>query len=330
MPKVSLIIPTYNTPPQILERAINSALASDYADLEVVVVDDGSRESCRHHLEQLDVNCRKVFCEKNQGLGAARDTGVRNSSGEFVTFLDSDDEMSTSRIRQMMDALGDSNASAIVFCGSRIVENGSLKRLKACGAPQLLDISIDYFLGKTVPTGPTLLLAKSLYRELGGFPAEIRRHSELDFMARVFRDEVRVLLVPEPLYTQHQSSSSGRHNPKHRTESLRLVLERCSIIRSTLGSSRQTRVFDTFMNWRSLTIWLVALNYPRGDRRELADTLDHRPWTGIAQGMLYAFARSPLPAPIFRTTYHLVQWVAACRRRINTVIRPGSGKSMTA
>ncbi len=86
---VSVIIPTYNRG-WIIKEAIDSVLAQDYTEFELIVVDDGSTD---HTSDVLDSyrNVIKVLSQKNKGVSAARNRGIAEASGQFIAFLDSDD-----------------------------------------------------------------------------------------------------------------------------------------------------------------------------------------------------------------------------------------------
>lgn len=92
MPKVSVIIPTYNRARYVSE-AIDSVLAQTFSDYEIIVVDDGSTDNTRdviHAYEMQKVNIRYVT-QANSGPGAARNNGLRTAEGDWIAFLDSDD-----------------------------------------------------------------------------------------------------------------------------------------------------------------------------------------------------------------------------------------------
>jgi len=88
-PQVSVIIPTYNRG-WIIKEAIDSVLAQDYTEFELIVVDDGSTDHTSDFLDSYR-NVIKVFPQKNKGVSAARNLGIAEASGKFVAFLDSDD-----------------------------------------------------------------------------------------------------------------------------------------------------------------------------------------------------------------------------------------------
>jgi GT2 family glycosyltransferase len=86
---VSVIIPTYNRG-WIIKEAIDSVLAQDYTEFELIVVDDGSTDQTSEVLDSYR-NDIKVLSQKNKGVSAARNRGIAEASGKFITFLDSDD-----------------------------------------------------------------------------------------------------------------------------------------------------------------------------------------------------------------------------------------------
>ena len=89
MPKVSVIIPTYNRS-GFLEEAIESVFSQDFRDFELIVVDDGSTDGTRDMIGRYSERLTCLYQER-QGVSCARNTGIRASSGEYIAFLDSDD-----------------------------------------------------------------------------------------------------------------------------------------------------------------------------------------------------------------------------------------------
>lgn len=92
MPYVSVIVPVYNTK-KYLAECLDSVCIQTYPQLEIIVVDDGSTDGSGVLLREYSQrdNRIRVITQKNQGLSAARNTGLEHSSGEYVVFLDSDD-----------------------------------------------------------------------------------------------------------------------------------------------------------------------------------------------------------------------------------------------
>jgi len=90
IPKVSVIIPTYNYG-KYIEKAIDSILTQTYQDFEIIVVDDGSTDNTREILDVKYKDKIRYFYQKNKGAPAARNFGLREVKGKFLVFLDADD-----------------------------------------------------------------------------------------------------------------------------------------------------------------------------------------------------------------------------------------------
>src|SRR6266536_1690053 len=89
MPFFSVIVPTFNRV-ELLKATVHSILAQRYADFELVIVDDGSCDKTLEYLDALGAKA-KVLQQTNRGPGSARNRGAQIATGEYLTFLDSDD-----------------------------------------------------------------------------------------------------------------------------------------------------------------------------------------------------------------------------------------------
>lgn len=116
---ITIIIPVYNVE-QYLRQCIESVLNQTYKNFELVLVDDGSKDNSGKICEEYQIrNPRvKAIHQKNSGEGEARNTGLRASSGEWVTFLDSDDYLDKDYLEQLAKHIDD---SSLVMSGLRKV-----------------------------------------------------------------------------------------------------------------------------------------------------------------------------------------------------------------
>lgn len=95
MPAISAIIPFYNTPFDLLYKSVKSILSQDFNDFEVLLIDDGSTNIDQDKLHELIASDKRIlyFCKSNGGAASARNFGLNEAKGEYITFVDSDDEI---------------------------------------------------------------------------------------------------------------------------------------------------------------------------------------------------------------------------------------------
>lgn len=117
MVKVSIITPVYNVE-ECIERCINSVINQTYKDFELLLIDDGSKDKsidiAKNLLEKSQVNY-KIITQNNSGVSAARNKGIEEASGEYITFLDSDDYVD-SRFVELMYKKAETTKCDVVFC----------------------------------------------------------------------------------------------------------------------------------------------------------------------------------------------------------------------
>lgn len=124
-PKVSVVMPAYNVE-QFIQETVESILAQSFHDFELIVVDDGSTDSTTEILKIFANSDTRitVITQSNKGPGAARNTGLDASNGEYVMFLDSDDLYEPSLLENLVEA-ADTNEADIVVCRSTQFDAGT-------------------------------------------------------------------------------------------------------------------------------------------------------------------------------------------------------------
>lgn len=106
VPKVTVPIPVYNTPPGWLRECLNSVLTQDGVEFDVVVVDDGSTDQgTLETLAQYNGRIHLIRFEENRGVGAAMEAALEEATGEYTAFIGSDDIMLPGRLRRQVELL---------------------------------------------------------------------------------------------------------------------------------------------------------------------------------------------------------------------------------
>ena len=115
-PTISVIVPVYNTE-KYLQKCVNSILEQTYSNLEIILVDDGSDKEARELCDELAISDSRIIVvhQENSGLSAARNKGIDISTGQFVTFVDSDDYISPSMYEELLRCYVKDSISVSLF-----------------------------------------------------------------------------------------------------------------------------------------------------------------------------------------------------------------------
>jgi glycosyltransferase involved in cell wall biosynthesis len=206
MVKVSTIIPAYNAE-RTIAQAIDSALSQDCEGHEVVVVNDGSTDATAAILKKYDSQIH-VVTQRNGGLSAARNAGVRRSTGKYLAFLDADDIWLPGKLRTMVSALERNPLASLAFSEYRYFDNnGAEHGGSAIGhAPSIEETQ------RLLPILPsTLVIPRQMFDRTGGFCEEFKgaQGCEDDWMLLLLRELGEFVYVPDKL-TLYRVGESGK------------------------------------------------------------------------------------------------------------------------
>ena len=197
MPIVSVIIPTHNRP-ELLKKALASVLAQTYRDFEIIVVDDGTKQRAGGGVGGLnDPRIKYIQHEKEKGGSAARNTGIRNSVGKFIAFLDDDDEWLSHKLEVQMNSFTYTE-SDVGFCFSGVVNLKNDKEFATAvpeGVADYYRLAVASF--KSFLT-VTLIIKDYVFNEAGNFDEELPSHQEAELMLRISK-KFRGLGINQPL-----------------------------------------------------------------------------------------------------------------------------------
>lgn len=116
IPRITVVLPIYNVE-AYLDRCIESVVGQTYEDIEVILVDDGSKDECPRICDAWALRDKriKVIHKENAGLGMARNTGIDNATGDYICFLDSDDYIQKDAIEHVADCIAETGAELVTF-----------------------------------------------------------------------------------------------------------------------------------------------------------------------------------------------------------------------
>jgi glycosyltransferase involved in cell wall biosynthesis len=238
MPRVSVIIPTYNRP-DLLPRAVASARAA-CQDVEIIIVDDASRDATAEVCAKL-AGVKHIRVERNQRVAGARNIGLLNSSARYITFLDDDDLRLAGSLDLQADAL-DAHPEAGFVCGAMIMADQNYQPTGEIIEPkhpsgdlfwELLELEFP-----VMPLGT--LIRKKCFLRVGLLNPRISSIDDWDIFTRI-AELYPVLTIPNPVGLYRQPTPSSSQGSSARAAQLHLVARHQ---RNLLGLPRALAVSD--------------------------------------------------------------------------------------
>jgi glycosyltransferase involved in cell wall biosynthesis len=207
---VSVVIPTYNHRDYVTS-AIESVFAQTAPPMEVIVINDGSPDDTKDVLRPLADSRRiRYFEQPNAGQAAARNRGLADASGEFIAFLDDDDEWPVDKLQWQVDALRSAANAVLVYGSFRLMRDGGLQPQDSMPRPAGR-VSRQFRQQCWIMSPGQTLMRTAAVRELGGFDTSIWGSDDWDLYIRLakrgeFLYQDRVALY----YRMHTANASSR------------------------------------------------------------------------------------------------------------------------
>ena len=193
---ISVVIPLYNKEASIAQ-SLRSVLSQSHDDFEVVVVDDGSTDRSVSIVESVHDSRVRLFRQENGGPSKARNTGVNNAIGEWIMFLDADDELLPGAIGYFAQKIK-AHPKVDMFLGEVLVNNGKAECL-LCEYPDGLvrNPFKAYVFRQLHQCSGTTVYRKSIVKKYP-FDERVRRYEDLQRIFKLYR-EYSLYLCPQPV-----------------------------------------------------------------------------------------------------------------------------------
>lgn len=203
-PSVSVVIPAYNYD-RYLRRCLASVLRQTSLPAEVIVVDDGSTDSTKATVTATSELVRYIY-QDHSGAAAARNRGIRLATGEYVAFLDADDEMEPRRLELQLEAVRAYSTPA-VLAGIVIRQHDGTSRIPKADSSAFQGLHQRLLLHQVELFTASLLASRSLLVSAGLYDETLAVSEGLDLLLRLSHS-ARVAYVDEPLVVRHLHDSN--------------------------------------------------------------------------------------------------------------------------
>lgn len=205
LPKVTCIITTCNRK-DIVDRAVKSVICQTYQPIEIIVVDDASNDGTYAYLKEKyndKMNIKIIHNIKSIGPSGARNIGIKKAEGEYIAFLDDDDEWLSNKIQMQMEEA--KNGYELVTCtkakycvGDIISEYGTSLRAVTLKRMYMRNVIINI-----TPLIKTKIIKNNL------FDVKINCGEDYDVWIRILKSGVKTININKPLAILHRSSANS-------------------------------------------------------------------------------------------------------------------------
>lgn len=212
IPFFSIIMPVYKVE-KSLYKAATSVLEQTFSDFELILVDDCSPDNSGKMCDELaatDSRIKVVHKEKNGGLGYARNTGIEESHGKYIFFMDSDDIIEKEALSILYNYIKESNADIYAFglvqdytdtLGNIIKSsNVALKKSYADNTADIARLAVEMDIQRNFAYACSKIYKTSFLKENGFFFTDIRLIEDFVFNIAVFQKAEKIVVIEEVLY----------------------------------------------------------------------------------------------------------------------------------
>lgn len=221
MPFFSVIVPLYNKAHYIL-AALDSILAQTFQDFEIIVVDDASTDESKSLVQNLNHSkIRLIEHAQNKGLSASRNTGIKNSTGNYIALLDADDLWKINYLEKIHQLIHQFPEAKLFATGYEELYPNNISILPQTKLPSnfksgILDDFFELNLAQPVYCSISLCIHQSVFYDVGFYNESITFGEDVDFNIRTnLKYKVAFLSEPLAIYTmfsEHQITNSSLKN----------------------------------------------------------------------------------------------------------------------
>lgn len=272
MPKVSVVIPSYNCA-RYIGQAVESVLSQTFSDWEIIVVDDGSKDHTREVLQVYGHQVRYVR-QQNQGVSVARNHGISLARGEFVAFLDADDYFLPDKLARQLTVFEHRPHLGMVHSGWRRVNSQGEPLQDVTPWVNIPQLDLEMWL-RWKPVLPSAMMFRREWLEkAGGFDPRFPPAEDTDLALRLalMGCEAEWLRQITVCYRQHENSAMHKGLPQAR--SLSAVMD-AFFARTDLPA--KIRLLEKQIQYSTL-VWIAWYLHYTGHPVEMVEFLQ-RSWT---------------------------------------------------
>ena len=259
--KISVILPVYNSE-KFLRKCIESVINQSYKNLEIIVINDGSKDNSLKILEEYEGKDNRIHIinKENTGVSDTRNVGIDVATGDYIAFVDGDDWIELEMLEKMLDNI-ERTGSDVLRCGyfrnyedntQKIIRNScddinervlDKKYIKKHIIPKILSGEMPGYV-------PVLLIKRDILKEINHFDCRLAMREDTVFYIDLFLNIENLYIMDEPLYHYYyneNSASNSSQNYIRNFDNLILVNEiiKDKLIKKDLDNKKNQNIYNT-------------------------------------------------------------------------------------
>lgn len=268
---ISVVVPVYNASESV-EATLQSIINQTYKNFEILVINDGSTDDSQEVIEELMLTYPniKLISQANAGVSSARNKGIENSSGKYISFLDSDDMFDPTFLEKMINSIVKASAD-YCYCGYNVISNNSIKKKRTANFAPKSPLK-NYILGKLKLHTSTWLIKKDLLFENNiRFSENLNWGEDFEFFCKVLAYGATGSTVKEYL-TYYVNEEGDKRLSSHSLDKI----EKDYFVANNLANDAKINISPeinkAILNYRlngTLTSRLLVALSQDGDSREI-------------------------------------------------------------
>ena len=224
MPKISVIIPTYNAESTILETLVSLGQQT-FTDFEIIVINDGSSDRTLDVLERFSDERLRVFSFENAGATVARNRGIARAQGEFIAFLDADDLWSVDKLERQLVALQQHPEAGVAYSWTSFIDEQGQFLYQQPPVYFAGNVYPQLLLGNFLACGSVPLVRRQAIAEVGEFVPELASSQDWEYWLRLAQHWSFVLVPKHQVFYRQRAGAISSHIDRREKYHL-LVTER--------------------------------------------------------------------------------------------------------
>ena len=275
--EISVVIPTYKRPDRIC-RAVQSAINQTVKEKEIIVVDDNGKDTDKQketekELETYIQNKDIIYLvnDVNSGGSFSRNQGLNIARGRYITFLDDDDEIDSTKLEKQIKLLDEKGKE---YSASYTGYHKSLSETKIYRSSEIVEGSVyPYALSRSiyVGSGSNLVVRTDVARSIGGYDISFKRNQDLEFTARILKN-YKLAYLDEDLMTVHYEIREVQRSYKDMVSVDTFYLDKFKEEIEKLPNYMQKGIYQT--------VALERFRYSLS-RKELKDSMHNMKMNGV-------------------------------------------------